>query len=116
MVAQLPPSPHFKKLFKSAYAAGQGKKSICSFGHHVFALMHGVNQIEFVTVVTRQFFFSQRSGNNSYNFSTGLLRSRSNHTHQTTVSTAVDQLTLALTYPLANSLCGLFVGGQFARA
>ena len=34
MKTQLFPGPHFKQFLKSAYAAGQGQKSVGAFGHH----------------------------------------------------------------------------------
>jgi len=96
-----------KKFFKRAYAARQGKKSVGSLSHHVLALVHVVNQVELVAIVTSQLFFSQAVGNDAHHSASRLLGGRGHNAHQAAVATTINQLALVSAYPFTHSFCCL---------
>ena len=113
MIAQLAPGPNLKQLFKCADAAGQCHKGIAALGHHGFALMHVLDDVQFVASLVGQFLVHQRLGNDADDAAARLTGGFSNSAHQAGAPAAIDQLAAALANPLAYSLgnfCELRVG------
>ena len=116
MKTQLLPSPDFKQFFKRAYAAWQGQKSVGTFGHHEFALVHVVDHVQFVAMRVGGFFFSQRVRNDADHPPACGFGGHGDRAHQAVAAAAIDQLTLAGTNPFTDGSGGLSEAAEAARA
>ena len=102
MEAQVPPGPGFEELFKCAQTTGQGDKRVCALQHDAFALMHGVDNDQFVAAGMGPFTLDH------------VLRYHAQHppsrcdarvgedSHQPVVATSVNQLSAVPGNPLAD--------------
>ena len=116
MVAQLPPGPDFKQLFKRTNAAGQGDKGIAALGHQRFALVHGLHNVQFVTGMARVFFVDKRLGDHTHHAPARRLGRVRHDAHQATATAAIHQLTTACADPGPHGARGVGKQGVLAGA
>ena len=116
VVAQLAPSPDLEQFLEGAYAAGQGDEGIAALGHHGLALVHGLDDVQFVAGMVGQLLVHQRLRDHSHDAATGLPRGLGHLAHQAAAPAAVDQLAAVLANPAAGGAGGLDETGLVAGA
>ena len=106
VVAELAPGPDFKKFLQGTDPAWQSQECVGPFGHHAFALMHGVHHMKFTAALVRPLPLDKRLGNDADDAATAGQRGVCKLPHQAIVAAAVDQLAAMTPNPLADGLGG----------
>ncbi len=78
---ELGPAEDFEKFLHGADAAGHRDEGMGRFGHHRFALMHGINDAELRKVSVRNFLFDECRRNDSDNLAVLFQHGISDDTH-----------------------------------
>ena len=81
MVAQLLPGPGLEQFLEGADAARQRQKGGAALGHHVLALVHGLDDVQFGATLVRPFALDQCLGDHAHHAATGLQRTIRHNAH-----------------------------------
>ena len=81
VVAQLLPGPGLEQFLEGADTARQRQKGGTALGHHVLALVHGLDDVQFGATLVRPFALDQCLGDHAHHAATGLQRTIRHNAH-----------------------------------
>src|SRR5436305_4893242 len=104
---KLRPGKNLREFFQRAETAGKGNEGVREISHHGFALVHGLDGMQFGESAVTDLPLNQAARHDANRFATVAQNRIGNNAHQANATTAKDQTNAALRQKLTQTLCSV---------